>query len=81
MNLPHWKCVLTCCAQCPRIDLPSPESDKHNSNVTPIILFHVYKHISRCTVHVRCPFNEKKQCLLCEAYTDEIDTVKLYTRK
>ena len=22
--LPHWKYVLSCCAQCPRIDLPSP---------------------------------------------------------
>ena len=28
--LPHWKCVLRCCAQCPRIDLPSPESDHKN---------------------------------------------------
>ena len=22
--LPRFKCVLSCCAQCPRIDLPSP---------------------------------------------------------
>ena len=25
--LPRWKCVLRCCDQCPRIDLPSPGSD------------------------------------------------------
>ena len=25
--LPHWKCILCCCAQCTRIDIPSPESD------------------------------------------------------
>ena len=23
--LPHWKCMLCCCAKCTRIDLPSPE--------------------------------------------------------
>ena len=23
--LPHWKFVLCCCAQCPRIDITSPE--------------------------------------------------------
>ena len=37
--LPHWKCVLSCCAQCPRIYLPSPESYQHNSNVISTILF------------------------------------------
>ena len=26
--LPHWKCMLYCCLQCPRIDLPSSESNQ-----------------------------------------------------
>ena len=68
--LPHCKCVLRFCEQCPRVDLPSPESDKHNSNVSPTICFHVYQHISRCTVHVRRPLNEKKHFRLYEASTD-----------
>ena len=27
-ELPHWKCVLSCCALCPRVDLTSPEKIK-----------------------------------------------------
>ena len=58
--LPHWKCVMRCCTQFPRIDLPSTYSDYHNSNVSPKIRFHVYNLIVRCTVHVRRPFNENR---------------------
>ena len=79
--LPHWKCVLSCCAQCPRVDLPTTESDDNNSNFISFIRFHVYQRIARCTVHVRWPFNEKEQCHLCEAYTYVIVTAKVYTRK
>ena len=35
----HWKCVFRCCAYCPCIDILSPESDQHNSNVIPTISF------------------------------------------
>ena len=79
--LPHWKCVLQWCAQFQWIDITSPESDYHNSNVSPIIRFNVYQHSVCCTVHVRRPFNENKQCQLCEASTDSIVTTELYTRK
>ena len=34
-SLPHWKYVMRCCAKCPCIDLPNPESDQHNPNVSP----------------------------------------------
>ena len=68
-------------AQFPRIDLPSPESDQHNSNAIPTISFHIYQHISHCNVHYRHPFNEKKECQLCEVYTYAIVTEKLCTRK
>ena len=71
----HCKFVLRCCEQCPRLDLPNPESDQHNSNIIPIIKFHVYQHIERFTVHCRRPFNEKKQ------FWDAIVTAKLYNRK
>ena len=78
--LPHWKCVMSCCAQYPSIDIPSPELDQHNSDVSPPIIFHVYHPISWCTVHSRLPFNEKKQCQLCDPSADSIVTEKLYTR-
>ena len=81
MHFPHWKCVLCCRAQCPRIDPSSPESYQHNSNVIPTIHFNVYQHIVSCNVHVRHLFNEKKQWQFCEDYIYEIFTEKLYTRK
>ena len=69
------------CAQYPRIYFPSPESDQHNSNVSPTIPFHVFQHIERCAVHGRRSFDEKKQCQLCETSSYSIVTEKLYTRK
>ena len=59
-ELPHWKCVLLCFAQCSWIDISSTEKYQQNSNVSPDIFFHVYQHISHCTVHGRHPFNENK---------------------
>ena len=77
-ELPHWKCVLHCCVQYPQIDLPSSESDQHHSNVSPTIRFHVYQHISRCTVYGRQHFNKKKQCQCCEDSTDSFVSAKLH---
>ena len=37
--LPHWKCVMIFCAQCPCIDIQSPESYHHSSNISPTIFF------------------------------------------
>ena len=25
--LPHWKCVMRCCAKCPSVNLPDQETD------------------------------------------------------
>ena len=71
--LPHWKFVLRCCAQFPCIYLQSPESDQHNSNVSPTISFHVYNLIACCTVHVRHHY-KNQQCHMCEAFYDLIVT-------
>ena len=43
--------------------------------------FHVYQHISNCTLHIRHPLNENKKYQLFEDYTDSIATEKMYTRK
>ena len=29
-TLPHWKCVLRCCSDCPCINLPDQETNKKN---------------------------------------------------
>ena len=39
-EFPHWKFMLCCCANCPHIDLPDQESDKHHSNTPTSICFH-----------------------------------------
>ena len=56
--LPHWKCMLRCCAQYTRIDLPSPKSYQHNLNVIPPP-FLCLSNIAYCIVNGRQSFNEK----------------------
>ena len=72
---------LYCCAKFPRIDLPSPESYQHGSNVRPTIFFHVDHLIVHFTVRVRFLFNVNKRWQLCESYYDSIVTTKLYIIK
>ena len=79
--LPHWKYALCCCSNCPHIDPPDQESDKHYSNASPSIHFHIYYLIARCKVHRRRLLYEKKSCGLCFQYLDTTTPAKLYTRK
>ena len=60
-SFPCWKCVLSCCSNLPRIDIPYQESDRHNSNVSPSIYFHIYNLIEKFTVYGRRPQYEKKK--------------------
>ena len=55
-ELPHWKCVLRCCAYCPCIDIPYQETNKKHEETTPSIRFHIYHIIGRCTSHDIIPF-------------------------
>ena len=54
--LPHSKCVLRCCADCPYINIPDQETNLKYEETTPSIRFHVYHIISRCTSHGRIRF-------------------------
>ena len=61
-QLPHWKCVLQCYAQCPSINLPYQETyDKHPDTI-PSICFHIYHLIESFAKHRRLPLTEKKSC-------------------
>ena len=53
--LPHWKCVLRCCAQCPIINNPYQETDDKHPNPIPSKTNHIYHLISCCTKHGRLP--------------------------
>ena len=49
--LPHWKCVLRCCANCLCINFTDQETTKKHDETTPSIRFHIYHIIGRCTSH------------------------------
>ena len=55
-TLPHSKCVLHFCANCPCFDLPGQKFDNHHSNTCPMIFFYVYHLVACCSVHGRRPF-------------------------
>ena len=65
-ELPHWKCVLRCCAQCPSINITDQEIDDNHTNPSPSIRFHVYHLIARSTKHGRFPLIENKICRECQ---------------
>ena len=60
--LPHWKCVLQCCAKFPRINLPDQETDDQYLDTSPSIRFHIYHIIASCKKHGRLPLTDKKIC-------------------
>ena len=35
--LPHWKCELQCCSDCPCINIPEQETHKKHEETTPSI--------------------------------------------
>ena len=51
--IPHWKCVLRCCADCPCINIPDQETIKKHEETTPSIRFRIYHIIGRCAIHGR----------------------------
>ena len=73
-------CV-SCCSNCPHIYLPNQESDRHYSNASPSIRFHIYHLIARFIVHGRRPLDKKKICRLCFQDPYTVTHEKLYTRK
>ena len=64
--LPHWKCVLRCCAKCPRINIPDQETYDNHTNPSTSIRFHVYHLIARCTKYGGLPLTYKKSCCKCQ---------------
>ena len=47
--LPHWKCVMPCCAKFPSVNLPYQETDDQYSNTSPYINFRIYHITARCS--------------------------------
>ena len=68
--LPHWKCVLRCCAKCPSINIPDQETDYQYPDTSTSICFNIYHLISCCTKHGRLPLTDKIFFRKCQQDTD-----------
>ena len=79
--LPHWKCIMQCCAKCPGVNLLDQETDDQYSNTSPSICFHIYHLIARCTKLGRLPLTERRVFRKCQQDTASGLSTKIYTRK
>ena len=79
--LPHCKCIFWCCANFPCINLHDQEINKKHEETTPLIRFHIYHTIGRCTTHGRIPLKDKKICYMCKQESSPHKYTKIYTRK
>ena len=79
--LPHCKCVLRCCVNCPCINLPDQEKNKINEETTPSIRFNIYHGIGRFNAHGRIPLKDKKICYMCKQESLPDTSTKICTRK
>ena len=79
--LPHWKCVLLCCAKCTSINLPDQETYDKYPDTSHSIRFHIYHLIALCTKNGRRPLTDKKICRKCQKDKASRQPTKIYTRK
>ena len=79
--LPHCKCVLQCCAECPCINITDQETARKHEEKTPSIRFHIYHIIGRCTTHGRITLKDKKICYMCKQESSPDSSTKIYTIK
>ena len=79
--LPHWKCVLRCCAYCPCINIPDQETTKKHDKTIPSIRFHIYHIIARCNTQGRNSLKDKKIFYMCEQESLPDKSTKIYTKK
>ena len=79
--LPHWKCVLQCCAKCPCVNISYQETGDQYSDTHPSNTFHIYHLILCCTSLGRLTLNDKKDVCMCKQDSDSEQSTKIYTRK
>ena len=54
--LPQWRSALWWCLKYTIIDIPGHEYNIDNTNIHPMIIFHVYRLVSHFTVHGGRPY-------------------------
>lgn len=63
LGLPHMRCILGECTQCPAY--PCPREEQATGPAAPTINFHIYKTVTRCSKHGLLMLNSKV-CAHCE---------------
>ena len=58
IDLPHWRCVLKCCDNCPNLFIPDEEQIVDSR--LPNINFNVYMNVSTCSLHGHLPMSDGK---------------------
>ena len=79
--LPHWICVLQCCAKFPSINLPDQETDDKHPNQSPSIRFYIYHLMACCTKHGILKLTDKKSCCTFQYDTASGQSIKYTLEK
>ena len=80
-SLPHWKCVMQCCAKCPIVNLPDQEIDYQYSNSSPSIRFSHFSYNFTLFNTWKASVKWQNNCRKCKQdYTSE-ESTNIYTRK
>ena len=69
------------CYKFPRVNLPYEETYDQYFETRPLILFHIYHLIARCTPYGRLPLNDRTICCIYKQDYASEQTIKIYTRK
>ena len=79
INIPHFRCVLKCCNNCPALSVPDEEISMERQ--LPRIKFHVYKDIYRCSLYGQLPLIDGDRCLSCVEQHDVSKRGKVHTKR
>ena len=78
---PHSKCILICCDKFPGICIPHQETNTDATNPCSKINVHVYRNVSRYTVHRIIPYEEQTTYYICYTNISSSTPGKVYTQK
>ena len=76
-SLPHWKCILQCCAKFPIINIHDQKKNDQYPDTSPFIRFHSYHLTLNCTKHDRIQLTHKKSFCKCQQDTASGQSTKI----
>ena len=84
-NIPKWDCILNCCSDFPSMNASYLEPSEQMHGFFPAsfhkIEFHIFKNISKCSIHGLRPFKYKNTCELCDNILDKYKRGRIMVKK